>query len=44
LAYLLYQFDFKLVDELKPDDMDMSHMFGVTLHKAQPLRVVPLKA
>lgn len=44
LASLLYHFDFKLAHELKPDDMDMSHMFGVTLHKAQPLRVVPIKA
>ncbi|KAK2375820.1 cytochrome P450 76T24 [Trifolium repens] len=44
LASLLYHFDLKLADELKPDDMDMSHMFGVTLHKAQPLRVVPIRA
>lgn len=44
LASLLYHFDFKLAHELKPDDMNMSHMFGVTLHKAQPLRVVPIKA
>jgi cytochrome P450 len=44
LASLLYHFDLKLADELKPDDMDMSHMFGVTLHKAQPLRVVSIRA
>lgn len=44
MASLLHHFNFKLADDLKPDDMDMSHKFGVTLHKAQPLRVVPIKA
>ncbi|KAF7844738.1 geraniol 8-hydroxylase-like [Senna tora] len=43
LASLLYHFDWKLPDGLKPEDMDMSQNYGITLHKIQPLRVIPIK-
>jgi hypothetical protein len=28
---------------MKPEDMDMDDKFGITLQKAQPLRVVPVR-
>lgn len=43
LASLLYHFNWKLADEQKPDEMDMNEKYGITLHKAQPLLVVPIK-
>ncbi|KAF7844740.1 geraniol 8-hydroxylase-like [Senna tora] len=43
LASLLYQFDWKLPDGLKPENMDMSQNYGITLHKIQPLRAIPVK-
>ena len=43
LASLLHHFNWKLADEIKPEDIDMNYNFGFTLHKAQPLRVVPIK-
>ncbi|KAK7349601.1 hypothetical protein VNO77_07088 [Canavalia gladiata] len=44
LASLLCAYDWKLVDGQKPEDMDMSEKFGLTLHKAQSLRVIPIQA
>jgi len=41
LASLLYHFDWKLANGEK--DMDMTEKFGITLHKVQPLMVVPVK-
>ncbi|XP_016186154.1 cytochrome P450 76C2-like [Arachis ipaensis] len=41
LASLLYHFHWKLADEMKPQDMDMNYTFGFTLHKTQPLQVLP---
>ncbi|KAK7390086.1 hypothetical protein VNO78_25385 [Psophocarpus tetragonolobus] len=43
LASLLYNYDWKLMDGQKPEDMDMSEKYGITLHKAQPLRVIPIQ-
>ena len=43
LASLLHSFDWKLEDGLKPEDMDMSEMFGITLQKAKPLRAIPIR-
>ena len=42
LASFLYSFDWKLEDDLKPKDMDMSEKIGVTLQKAKPLRAIPI--
>ncbi|KAF7844737.1 geraniol 8-hydroxylase-like [Senna tora] len=43
LASLLYHFDWKLPNGLHPKDMDMSQNYGITLHKIQPLRAIPVK-
>ena len=41
LGSLINSFDWKLEDGMKPEDMDMEEEFGITLQKAQPLRIVP---
>ncbi|XP_028796496.1 geraniol 8-hydroxylase-like [Neltuma alba] len=41
LASLLYHFDWKLADGLKVEDMDMSETYGISLHKAMPLKAIP---
>jgi hypothetical protein len=28
---------------LTPEDIDMSETFGLTLHKSEPLRAIPMK-
>ena len=43
LTYLLYSHAWKLEDGMKPENMDMSEKFGLTLQKAQPLRAIPIK-
>ncbi|TXG62737.1 hypothetical protein EZV62_009731 [Acer yangbiense] len=43
LASLLYSFDWKLSHDLKSEDMDMTEKFGLTLHKSEPLLVIPIK-
>ncbi|MED6182048.1 hypothetical protein PIB30_025124 [Stylosanthes scabra] len=43
LASLLYHFNWKIANEMKPEDINMSFSFGITLHKAQPLLLVPIK-
>jgi cytochrome P450 len=40
---LINSFDWELEGGMKPEDMDMDDKFGITLQKAQPLRIVPLK-
>ena len=42
LASLVHNFNWKLPDEMKPEDMDMEEMFGLTLHKAKPLQAIPI--
>uniref|UniRef100_A0A7N2MEC7 Cytochrome P450 n=1 Tax=Quercus lobata TaxID=97700 RepID=A0A7N2MEC7_QUELO len=45
LASLVHFFNWKLADEMNPEDMDMSESetFGLTLHRAKPLRVIPTR-
>lgn len=43
VASLVYAFDWKLVDGLKPSEVDMSEKFGLTLHKSEPLLAIPIK-
>ncbi|XP_015950858.1 cytochrome P450 76T24-like [Arachis duranensis] len=43
LASLLYHFNWKVANEMNPEDIDMSYSYGITLHKAQPLFLVPIK-
>ena len=42
LGSLINSFQWKLEDEIKPQDVDMGEKFGITLQKAQSLRVVPI--
>lgn len=42
LGSLLYSFDWKLEGEMKPEDIDMSEKFGLTLRKAVTLKAIPL--
>ncbi|XP_061348031.1 cytochrome P450 76T24-like [Gastrolobium bilobum] len=44
LASLLRDYDWKLANGLKAADMDMSEKYGLTLHKAQSLQVIPIQA
>ncbi|KAE9610717.1 hypothetical protein Lal_00021233 [Lupinus albus] len=44
LASLLCGYDWKLSDGGMGENMDMSEEYGLTLHKAQPLLVIPIKA
>ncbi|KAI8542231.1 hypothetical protein RHMOL_Rhmol08G0122300 [Rhododendron molle] len=41
LGSLINSFDWKLEGGMKPEELDMDDEFGLTLQKAQPLRVVP---
>jgi hypothetical protein len=41
LASLVHHFNWKLADEMKPEDIDMKEMFGLSVHKAEPLRAIP---
>ncbi|XP_061340581.1 geraniol 8-hydroxylase-like [Gastrolobium bilobum] len=43
LGSLLNCFDWKLEDGVKIDDMNMDDNFGLTLGKAQPVRIIPEK-
>ena len=43
LGSLIKSFDWKLEDGVKLEDIDMIEKFGITLQKAQPLQVVPIK-
>ncbi|KAL7150209.1 hypothetical protein ABFS83_05G095200 [Erythranthe nasuta] len=43
LATLVQKFDWKLPNEMAPEDMDMTDRFGLTLRKAQPLVLIPTK-
>ncbi|KAK9911393.1 hypothetical protein M0R45_035309 [Rubus argutus] len=44
LGSLLNCFDWKLEDGVVPETMNMEDKFGITLKKAQPLKVVPKKS
>ncbi|MED6139664.1 hypothetical protein PIB30_085971 [Stylosanthes scabra] len=43
LGSLINSFDWKLEDGMRSDDIDMTEKFGITLQKAQPLKVFPIK-
>ncbi|CAA2986737.1 ferruginol synthase-like [Olea europaea subsp. europaea] len=43
LATLIHNFDWKLEQGLKPEEIDMSEKFTTTLHKAIPLKAFPIK-
>ncbi|KAL8235757.1 hypothetical protein R6Q59_016838 [Mikania micrantha] len=43
LGSLIYNFDWRLEGNMKPQDMDMREKFGLTLQKSVPLKVIPLK-
>ncbi|CAI0418353.1 unnamed protein product [Linum tenue] len=42
LANLLYHFDWKLPGDMKPEDLDMSERFGITLRRNCPLCLIPI--
>ncbi|KAI3411572.1 uncharacterized protein J3R85_017813 [Psidium guajava] len=42
LASLLRSFDWKLEQGVRPEEMDMTEKFGITLQKAAPLRAIPM--
>ncbi|KAK7268394.1 hypothetical protein RIF29_21092 [Crotalaria pallida] len=42
LGSLINSFDWKLEDGMKLEDVNMDEKFGITLQKAQPLRLVPV--
>ncbi|KAG5535702.1 hypothetical protein RHGRI_023460 [Rhododendron griersonianum] len=42
LGSLINSFDWKLESGIKPEELDMDDKFGITVQKAQPLRIVPL--
>jgi hypothetical protein len=41
LGSLINCFNWKFEDGMKIDDMNMEDNFGITLTKAQPVRVIP---
>ncbi|KAJ9563656.1 hypothetical protein OSB04_008816 [Centaurea solstitialis] len=43
LASLIQKFDWELEGGTRPEDMDMSERFGITLHKNVPLVAIPIK-
>ncbi|KAI3444661.1 hypothetical protein Pfo_001326 [Paulownia fortunei] len=43
LATLVGNFDWKLEERVKPEEMDMDEKFGLTLQKAIPLKTIPMK-
>ncbi|MED6107255.1 hypothetical protein PIB30_012377 [Stylosanthes scabra] len=43
LASLLYQFNWKVANGTNPEDIDMSFSYGLTMHKAEPLLLIPIK-
>lgn len=42
LGSLIHSFDWKLEDEIKPEDLSMEDKFGISLEMAQPLLAVPV--
>ena len=42
LALLLYHFNWELPNEMKPEDMDMSENFGLTVTRKSELCLIPI--
>ncbi|KAK6160674.1 hypothetical protein DH2020_004055 [Rehmannia glutinosa] len=42
VASLIHNFDWKLERGMKPEELDLNEMFGLTLHKAVPLKAFPI--
>ncbi|RVX04744.1 Cytochrome P450 71D10 [Vitis vinifera] len=42
LAHLLYNFDWKLPNGMKADDLDMTEAFGITVRRKQDLHLIPI--
>ncbi|KAI3800477.1 hypothetical protein L1987_28568 [Smallanthus sonchifolius] len=43
LGSLIQKFDWKLVGNMRPQDMDMREKFGITLQRNVPLMAIPIK-
>lgn len=43
LAMLLYHFDWKLPDGVKPEDLDGSEAIGMSSRKKEDLLIIPVK-
>lgn len=42
LAQLLYYFDWKLPDAMKPEDLEMTEAFGATVGRKSNLVLIPI--
>ncbi|CAH1436549.1 unnamed protein product [Lactuca virosa] len=43
LGSLIHKFDWKVVGNKRPQDIDMGEKFGITLQKVEPLMAIPMK-
>ncbi|XP_059455881.1 cytochrome P450 76T24-like [Corylus avellana] len=43
LASLVHHFNWKLANEMKPENINMREIFGLSLHRAEPLWAIPIK-
>ncbi|GFP82473.1 ferruginol synthase [Phtheirospermum japonicum] len=43
VACFVHNFDWKLENGMKPDDVDVKELFGLALHKVVPLKALPIK-
>ncbi|KAM3686483.1 hypothetical protein ACJW31_10G006100 [Castanea mollissima] len=44
LASLIHRFDWRLLDQMAPEDIDTSDKFGITMQKVIPLVAIPMVA
>ena len=42
MANLLYNYNWKLENDMHPNDLDLDEKYGMTLQKANPLRIIPI--
>lgn len=43
VASMIHNFDWELEAGMKPEDVDLNDEFGISLHKAVPLKLLPLR-